>query len=238
MEKLNEIVIRNKEVIIFDLDGTLIDTLDIWNKVDYLTLKKYNIKISASKIQNIRDNYLLSNTEDNIYLKYSKYLVDKYNIAIDYETFYKERIQISNKLLSNIKPKSYVLKTLNELKRRNYLLVLATASTNNEIDLYRNNKYMKKLFYYFDLLVTSNDIKNKKPSPEIYEYILKKIRLNKKKLLVIEDSYMGLLSAKNIDIEKVYLENKHSKKDYDLIKRITEYKLKNYSELYKIINKL
>lgn len=238
MEKLNETVIRNKEVIIFDLDGTLIDTLDIWNKVDYLTLKKYNIKISASEIQNIRDNYLLRNTEDNIYLKYSKYLVDKYNIAIDYETFYKERIQISNKLLSNIKPKSFVLKTLNELKRRNYLLVLATASTNNEIDLYRKNKYMKKLFYYFDLLVTSNDIKNKKPSPEIYEYILKKIRLNKKKLLVIEDSYMGLLSAKNIDIEKVYLENKHSKKDYDLIKRITEYKLKNYSELYKIINKL
>lgn len=97
---------------------------------------------------------------------------------------------------------------------------------------------MKKLLYYFDLVITANDIKNKKPSPEIYEYILKKIRVPKKKLLVVEDSYMGLLSAKNIEIEKVYLENKHSIKDYDLIKRITEYKLKNYLEFYKLINKI
>lgn len=238
MEKLNENVIKNKEVIIFDLDGTLIDTIDIWNKVDYLILKKYKIKISKKTIQELRDNYLLNNTEDNIYLKYSKYLVEKFKLNIDYENFYKERIKLSNKLLNNIKPKPFVLKTLNELKRKNYLLVIATASTNNEIELYKNNKYMRKLFYYFDLIVTSDDIKNKKPSPEIYEYILKKIRLKKKKLLVIEDSYMGLLSAKNIEIEKVYLENKHSLKDYNLIERITEYKLKNYLDLYKIVYNL
>lgn len=238
MEKLNTNILKNKEVIIFDLDGTLINTIDIWNKVDYLVLKKHKVNISKKEIQKIRDNYLLNNTNDNIYLNYSKYLVEKYNISIDYETFYKERIKISNKLLSNVKPKQLVLKTLRELKRKNYLLVIATASTNNEIDLYKKNNYMKKLFYYFDLIVTNNDIKNKKPNPEIYEYILKKIRLKKKKLLVIEDSYLGLLCAKNIGIEKVYLENKYSKKDYNNIKKISEYKLKNYLDFLKIINKL
>ena len=73
---------------------------------------------------------------------------------------------------------------------------------------------------------------------EIYELILKKIRVKKKKLLVIEDSYLGLLSAKNIEIEKVYLENKYSKKDYESIKRISEYKLKNYLDFLRIINNL
>ena len=238
MEKLNTNILKNKEVIIFDLDGTLINTIDIWNKVDYLVLKKYKINISKKEIQKIRDNYLLNNTNDNIYLNYSKYLVEKYNISIDYETFYKERIKISNKLLSNVKPKQLVLKTLRELKRKNYLLVIATASTNNEIELYKKNNYMKKLFYYFDLIVTNNDIKNKKPNPEIYEYILKKIRLKKKKLLVIEDSYIGLLCANNIGIEKVYLENKYSKKDYNNIKKISEYKLKNYLDFLRIINNL
>ena len=36
MEKLNKEILKNKEVIIFDLDGTLINTINIWNKVDYL----------------------------------------------------------------------------------------------------------------------------------------------------------------------------------------------------------
>lgn len=238
MEKLNEVILNNKEVIIFDLDGTLIDTMNIWNKVDYLTLKKYKINVSKNKIKEIRDNFLINNSSDDIYLNYSKYLIEKYNLSIDYETFYKERIKMSHKLLNNIKPKSLVLKVLKELRKRNYLLIIATASSNNEIELYKNNKYMKKLFYYFDLVVTADDVKNKKPSPEIYEYILKKIRVKKKKILVIEDSYLGLLSAKNIDIEKVYLENKYAKKDLDLIKRITEYKLKNYLDFFKIINKL
>ena len=238
MEKLNENILRNKEVIIFDLDGTLIDTINIWNKVDYLTLKKYKVNISKKEIQDLRDDFLLNNSNDNIYLNYSKYLVDKYRLSIDYETFYKERIKISHKLLSNIKPKPNVIKTLEALRKRNYLLVIATAASANEIELYKTNKSMRKLFYYFDLIVTADDIKNKKPSPEIYELILKKIRVKKKKLLVIEDSYLGLLSAKNIEIEKVYLENKYSKKDYESIKRISEYKLKNYLDFLRIINNL
>ena len=79
MEKLNTNILKNKEVIIFDLDGTLINTIDIWNKVDYLVLKKHKINISKKEIQKIRDNYLLNNTNDNIYINYSKYLVEIYN---------------------------------------------------------------------------------------------------------------------------------------------------------------
>ena len=161
MEKINKEILKNKEVIIFDLDGTLINTINIWNKTDQIILKKHNIFLTKKEIQEIRDNYLLNNTSNNIYLNYSKYLIDKYNLSIDYEEFYKDRINISNKLLKTIKPKPYVLKTLNALKRKNYLLVLATATTNNEIELYRNNKYMKKILYYFDLIVTSDDVNNK-----------------------------------------------------------------------------
>ena len=51
----------------------------------------------------MRDNYLLNNTSNNIYLNYSKYLIEKYNLSIDYEEFYKDRINISNKLLKTIK---------------------------------------------------------------------------------------------------------------------------------------
>ena len=239
MEKLNRRVLLNKEVIIFDLDGTLIDTINIWNKIDKKTLEKYNIKnLKLNDIQNIRDNYLFCNTGGDIYLNYIKHLVKKYNLNVDAETFYKDRNIIKNKLLNKAKIKPYVLKTLKELKRKQYILVLATSSSNNEIEIYKTNKNIRNIFDYFDLIITSNDVKNKKPNPEIYELILKKLRLPKKKFLVFEDSYMGLLCAKNIKIEKVFINNKYSKRDYNIINRITEYKLDNYKELYKLINKI
>ena len=49
---------------------------------------------------------------------------------------------------------------------------------------------------------------------------------------------MGLLCAKNIKIEKVYLDNKYSKKDLNPINRITEYKLNNFNELYKLLKRI
>lgn len=239
MEKLNEKVLLNKEVIIFDLDGTLIDTINIWNKIDQKTLNKFNIKnIKLNEVQNIKDNYLMCNTEGDIYINYIKYLVKKYNLNVDYETFYKERKIIANKLLLKAKLKPNVLKTLNELKRKQYILVLATSSSNNEIELYKRNKNIRNLFDYFDLIVTSSDVKKKKPNPEIYEFIMKKIRLPKKKFLIFEDSYMGLLCAKNIKIEKVFVNNKYFEKDINAINRITEYKLNKFNELYKLLKRI
>ena len=239
MEKLNDRVLLNKEVLIFDLDGTLIDTTNTWNKIDLNILKKYNIKnLNLKEIQETRDSYFICKNEGDIYLDYCKYLVKKYNLNVDAEVFYKDRKIIEDKLLKKAKLKLHVIKTLEELKKKHYILVLATQTTDYELEIYKKNKYINCLFDYFDLIVTSTNIKKKKPSPEIYGFILKKIRLPKKKFLIIEDSYMGLLCAKNIKIEKVYLDNKYSKKDLNPINRITEYKLNNFNELYKLLKRI
>lgn len=236
MKKLNKEVIENKRVIIFDLDGTLIDSIEIWNKIDKKILKKYKVNVTSKQIEQIRNNYLLKNTSGEIYKEYYKYLIEKYNLKVELDTLYKERLKLTNSYLSKIKPKKNVLEILKKLKHKSYLLVLATATTNNELEIYRTNRYMKHLLYYFDLLVTSDDVKEKKPNPEIYKYIMNKIKFPKNKYIVIEDSLIGLKSAKNIGIEKVYLENDNSLKDLNKIKKISEYNIQSLKELLKIVN--
>ena len=133
MEKLNERVLLTKEVLIFDLDGTLIDTTNIWNKIDINILKKYNVKnLNLKEVQDMRNTYLTCNNEGDIYLDYCKYLVKKYNLNVDAETFYKDRKLIENKLLKTAKLKPNAIKTLKEIKKKHYILVLATATTNHE----------------------------------------------------------------------------------------------------------
>ena len=51
---------KGKKVIIFDMDGTLIDSIGIWNAVDKALIRKlgYNGDISEVEIQKQRDDIL------------------------------------------------------------------------------------------------------------------------------------------------------------------------------------
>lgn len=70
---------KNKKVIIFDMDGTLIDSVGIWNKTDEILIKKLsnNEEIKVNNIQQIRDNVLAQCKTENIYLEYCEYLGKK-----------------------------------------------------------------------------------------------------------------------------------------------------------------
>ena len=42
MKDINELNLSNKKYIIFDLDGTLINSIGIWNKADQILISKYS----------------------------------------------------------------------------------------------------------------------------------------------------------------------------------------------------
>ena len=52
---------KDKKIIIFDLDGTLIDSIDIWNQVDVELVKRISGKsIKFSEIENLRDTIMMN----------------------------------------------------------------------------------------------------------------------------------------------------------------------------------
>ena len=54
MKTLEELKLKNKKVIIFDLDGTLIDSIGIWNMTDQKLIQEYSNKtIKLEKIQEV-----------------------------------------------------------------------------------------------------------------------------------------------------------------------------------------
>ena len=60
---MNTNLFKGKKVIIFDMDGTLIDSVGIWNKTDEILIGKLaNREISVPNIQQIRDGIFQMNT--------------------------------------------------------------------------------------------------------------------------------------------------------------------------------
>mgnify|MGYP003289577620 CR=1 FL=1 len=113
-------------------------------------------------------------------------------------------------------------------------------TTNVQIDIYSNkNKTMLKqmnIKEVFDLIIEKADVKYKKPHPEIYLKILQKFNARPEECLVFEDSYTGVLAAKNAGIEVVNIMDKYAEVDRNKINKLTDYKIKNFKEFLEFIN--
>lgn len=242
MKLLNELDLSNKKYIIFDLDGTLIDSIGIWNIADYEAIKRVgNQEIDLNILQQQREEFSKKNTNTDIYLEYCNYLIKKYKLNISKEELLEMRWSIAHNILENemdFKEKS--IEVLKKLKELGFTLILATMSTKNQIDIYSSkNKIMKNklnISTFFDLIVKKEDVKNKKPHPEIYLYILNYYQTTPKQCLVFEDSLHGIIAAKKANLETINIYDKYSNKDRDKINKLTDFYIVNYQEILDKLN--
>ena len=235
-------LIIGKKVIIFDLDGTLIDSVGIWNEVDKILIRKLtnNDQMKIHNIHQKRDNVLSLSKTDNIYLEYCDFLRREYNLDMPAEEILDLRTCISDEYTKNqvdYKPKADEL--LHILNDMGYILALATTTTTKQLDLYRNlNKNMKdkaNMDSLFQVILTQDDVNEKKPSPEVHNKIMKLLQINPSECLIIEDSLVGVQAGKNAGIDVAVLYDKYSDTDRKQINELADYKFNSFDEIIKSI---
>ncbi|WP_300382204.1 HAD family phosphatase [Clostridium sp.] len=206
--------------VIFDLDGTLIDSMDIWAKIDQEYLSNFGINVPDNIQQEITH---LTLTET------AKYFQDRFNIKDDIKSIIDKWNNMAFYYYSNkIFLKKGVLEYLKQLKENNIKIALATS---NSIPLLEATLKNNGIYQYFDAISTSEEVNKSKENPDIYLLSAKKLGVDPKDCLVFEDIPQAVKGAKiaGMKVYAVYDKSSESNKE-ELVKLADKY-IYNFNEL-------
>ena len=177
------------KAILFDMDGTLLDSEIHYIEGTYIWMKRKGFK------GDIQDLYcLVGKTMDETHLILAKLLNDKYTIEeiakFNHDYFnYEKPLDFKKYIFDD------VFASLKELKELGLKLAICSMSSLKDIDNFINSNNL-----VFDLVISGENCKKQKPDPEIYLKALGKLNITSDEAIVIEDSFNGIKASKNANI--------------------------------------
>lgn len=192
---------------IFDLDGTIIDSMVIWEEIDVKFLEKRNIVIPKDYIEKIN---AMSFEE------VAKYTIERFGLNESPCDLIKEWNDMAlYEYSNNIKLKPKVKEYLDKLKANNIKIGLATSSPRKLFEpVLKNNN----VYEYFDTFISVEDVGRDKNYADIYLYTAKKLGLSPSECVGFEDILVAINTLKEAGFQVVGVYDKSSQVDLDEIK--------------------
>ncbi|MFA5692567.1 MAG: HAD family hydrolase [Acholeplasmataceae bacterium] len=208
------------KAIIFDLDGTLLNTLDdISDAVNY-TLKHFNYK--PKEKEEIRSylgygaNYLLTKSLNNNLDNFDEIL-----------TFYKNYLEKNSRNMT--KPYDGIEKVLKKLKEKYVLAVVSNKHQEAVSEVI--NYYFKDTF---EVVIGEREGILKKPAPDLLNLALNKLNINSDEAIYIGDSEVDLKTAQNALLKSILVS--WGFREYHYLNTLNfDYLIKEPKEILKII---
>lgn len=170
------------KVVIFDLDGLLIDSQPLQHKAYNQVFSKYGFPLT---IKNWRE--WIQNSYN------AKIWIQKNRLPLDADKIRAEKKKIYERLMRDgLKLKPGALNLINKLHGR-FKLYIASSS---RIESIRSALDKFKLISKFEKLVSDQELDKGKPHPDIFLKTAGLAHVHPRECLVIEDSMAGLKAAK------------------------------------------
>ncbi len=204
---------------IFDLDGTLLDSMGVWEQIDIDFLARRGFSVPEDYIKTITPmgfaaaaeytirRFHLNETPEDLIAEWKEMSIETYSSAIFLKPFAKEYLK--------------------HLKSSGVRLAVATASHEGLfVPALKNNG----VYELFDAFVTVDEVPRGKGFPDVYEKAAERLSLLPEQCVVFEDIFAGIQGANAGNFLSVGVYEPRSKFEEEEIKRHSKFYIHDFKE--------
>ncbi len=186
IDKIDQVdgMLKGKDTIIFDLDGTLVDSMSVWGEVDIEFLGKRGFSVPTD---------LQPAVEGMSFADVAVYFKDRFSLPDSVEEIQAEWNRMAyGKYAGEVSLKDGVAQFLPYLKDRGFRMGVASS---NSLTLVKAALEAHGILPYFSCLLTCNEVEKGKPAPDVYLEVARRLHANPENCVVFEDIPSGILAG-------------------------------------------
>ena len=212
---------------IFDVDGTILDSMGIWMNVGELYLKDMGIKAEPNLGEILFEMTMNEGAE---------YIQKKYNLNLTTEEIC---TGINNRVYKfyekEAMPKPKVIDFIEQAYENKIPMTIATSTDRPMIEAafkrLHMDKYIKKIF-------TTTEDGYGKDKPDIFIKAMEEMGTTPKQTWLFEDGAYSIETAKQLGIKTIGIYDPASEKDQEKIRNLTNIYIKNWTEHKTLLNQI
>lgn len=213
-------MLKDINAVIFDLDGTLVDSMWLWKSIDIEYLARFGIEFPLD-LQDCLEG--MSFSETAIYCK------ERFDLPDSLDVIKSDWNRMAwDKYLNEVPLKEGVRELLEYLKDNNIPAGIATSNSRELVDLVIEKHNIRE---YFSSIRTSCEVEKGKPSPDIYLLVATDLLVKPEKCLVFEDVVQGVMAGKNANMKVCAVYDQASDKHKEQKIRLADYYVHSLNEV-------
>lgn len=205
--------------VIFDMDGTLIPSMEIWEQIDVEFLGKYGYEVPKE---------LKKSIEGMSFRETAEYFAERFKLPLTVSEIEQTWLAMSREKYLTVPLKEGVREFLEELKRRGIRVGIASSNSIELVESVLNSHGIEELF---DTVQTCAAVEHGKPAPDVYLHAAGQLGVQPKECLVFEDVPMGILAGKRADMAACAVEDAFSSRQKAEKRALADYYIQSYTDL-------
>ena len=208
------------KAVIFDLDGTLVDSMWMWETIDIEFLGKYGYSCPPELQKTIEG---MGFTETAVYFK------ERFSLPLSIEEIKQIWTEMSiDKYRNEVPLKPGAKEFLTYLKEHGIKAGIATSNGREMVEAVLESLGVRG---FFQVVTTACEVNAGKPAPDIYLYVAEKLGVKPEDCMVFEDVPAGILAGKRAGMTVYAIEDEFSRKMEVEKRELADGYIRDYFEL-------
>lgn len=213
-------MLEGKEAVLFDLDGTLVDSMWVWPEVDIVYLGRMGLSVPSD---------LQYEIDGMGFTEVAQYFKERFGISESIETIKKTWNEMAmDAYVHRVPLKPGVRNFLEYLKENQISMGVASSNSRELIEAVLDSHGIHQ---YFSCIVTACDVERGKPSPDVYLAAAKMLNVPPENCLVFEDIVAGIQAGKAAKMATCAVEDAYSAFQREEKRKEADYYIHSYEEL-------